>query len=176
MLRLECVRHFVGRRKAAFREPLKQGALARATAAAGRCQLSCPSLAQAPEDRGPVVRRLAQAQGRGECRRDDFAERVVVVIGCEVQQIERRGVEHRFVIEQREGGFELYGGNRRCFGDADQHADQLPPTERHAHPDSELGSPAGGIDGRQIVEYPAQRGIERNLQDQGDPFFHKSCG
>jgi hypothetical protein len=62
------------------------------------------------------------------------------------------------------------------LGDADQHADQLPPAERHAHADAELGWWAGGFGRRQVVEYSAQWSIERNLQDQSNPFVHKSCG
>jgi len=138
MFRLECFRHFVSRCRAAFREPLQQGALPRPTAAGGRGQLNFARLAQAPELRGPV-RRLAQAQGRGQCGRNDLAERVVVVVGCETQQIKRHGIEHRFIIEQRQRGLELCGGNGRCLSDADQHTDQLPPAERHAHADAELG-------------------------------------
>jgi hypothetical protein len=90
----------------------------------------------------------------------------MVVIGSPAQQFEGDGVEYRRCIENVRCGFELVGGNGRLLGETHHDADQLPAAEGHPHPDPRLQRLAGEVAGRQIIENPPQRRVERHLQDR----------
>ena len=140
----------------------------------GRIELRPSRLAQGPDLRC-AVRGLSRAQGHRESGGDDLAERMVVVVGGPAQQLQSNRIEDRSVVQDVVGRFELRSGHGRDLGDAGEHADQLAAAERHLHPHPGSGGPSGGV-GRQVIEGAAQRRVERNLQDQGDPFVHISCG
>ena len=131
----------------AFCQPQHQGALPRRAPRGWRLQFPSARIAQGPGF-NDIVRRLAGTQGDRQCCGDDLAEWMVVVVGRPAQQFEGHWIEHRLLIHDVQGRFELCGRDPGTLSNADQYADQLPTAEWHAYPYARFGRLAGCVDRR----------------------------
>jgi hypothetical protein len=111
-------------------------------------------------------RATGTAQGRRQSAGHHFARRMLVVLPAPAQQVQQRGIEHRFVIVQH--GRDGQQAGRRHLAPpavADHDAEQLAAAERHDHPAANGRRRTAGRG--QVVEQLRERNRQGHLDEGG---------
>ena len=120
-----------------------------------------------PEALQPSLRRFSLTQKGRKCPAQGVAEAVLIVLGGPLAEFEQRARQWRTLVEQLQRLAQLVRRHLGLLGDLDQDPDHLAAAKGHPQPHARAQLLLDRSLGRQIVEQAAQRGGQRQAQDQG---------
>ncbi len=118
-----------------------------------------------PEAFLAALGQFALTQQHGQRPAQRVTQAVLIILRCPQAQLEQRGRQRRFAVEQGDGGFELVGGHFAVIDHLHQNPDHFSPSERHPQTHARLQGAAQHARRGTVVEQAAKRRGQGKAQD-----------